>query len=371
MNLNVFIAHSNKFMQYTIWFAAFLRNRGLNPITMELTPNYGKPWSPPEKYNYLQNICETALIIATPDEEQDGKPIPRFDVTYEIGNLVATKKIIFLKEKTTNLPTGLNPVYVPFDLENPQECLGLLEKELESIFGNNIKKDKSFIDPAPKYKKDPVYNIEGKGFAPENPIEIQKEVKKIFLTKSKTEQQQIFKDIFNLLDEKDDEKRWVASMFIEEIIEYDSNLVSLNILLKMAEDKFFSVRSAAAVCFYALAEICPGKVPLDILYKLASINEDWYVNTPAIATFQTLSHIMPRAFDLLFDMATSYDNDEVESNMPKLIKVIENDPDLIDSDKILVMKRHKNPLVKRYISIIEEIKSKKIPKIRRYKYYPF
>ena len=48
------------------------------------------------------------------------------------------------------------------------------------------------------------------------------------------------------------------------------------------------------------------------LLRLASVNEDWYVFTSAIATLQTLSHHMPRALDMLIEMASSDDVEEAE-----------------------------------------------------------
>jgi hypothetical protein len=105
---------------------------------MELTPNEGRLWSPAEKENYLLSLCETAIVVATPDEIQDGSPIPRLDVSFEIGRLRETKKTIILKEKSVKLPTSLEPICIYFNLQKPQECLENLDKELESIFGRNI-----------------------------------------------------------------------------------------------------------------------------------------------------------------------------------------------------------------------------------------
>jgi len=371
MNLNIFIAHSNKFMQHTSWFADYLRSRGLNPIVMEFTPNYGRSWSVPEKYRYLTSLCDTALIIATPDETQDGIPIPRYDVTYEIGNLSSEKNVIFLKERTTKLPTGLSPVYVPFELENPQYCLDQLDRELVSIFGDSIDTIERFSKPPPKIRKEPVYSIEGKGLAPENPIKIQREIKTIFLTKSKREQKDIVQDIITLLDEPDEDKRWISGLLIQEILEYDSSLIPIEVIIKMSKDSFFSVRMSAAVSLYALANISPGKVPLDIVKKLTSTHEDWYVFTPAIATLQTLSHIMPRALDFLFDMASSDDSDEAEWALPKLLEVVQNDPEILSGDQLHILLKHHNRMVQEYGEKIKNVIKEKGIKTHIIRYSPF
>jgi len=159
MNLNIFVAHSNKFIDLTIWFSEFLKTRNLNPIIMELTPNAGRLWSPAEKENYLLSLCETALVIATPDEIQDGFPIPRLDVSFEIGRLRETKRTIILKEKSVKLPTSLEPICVHFDLKRPQECLKNLDRELESIFGRNVSTHALFDKEPPRHRTAPISEV--------------------------------------------------------------------------------------------------------------------------------------------------------------------------------------------------------------------
>jgi hypothetical protein len=153
MNLNIFVAHSNKFIALAIWFSEFLKTRNLEPIIMELIPNAGRLWSPAEKENHLLSLCETALVIATPDEIQDGRPVPRLDVSFEIGRLRESKKTIILKEKSVKLPTSLEPICVYFSLERPQECLENLDRELESIFGKNVNTQTLFDKEPPKIEQ--------------------------------------------------------------------------------------------------------------------------------------------------------------------------------------------------------------------------
>jgi hypothetical protein len=358
-------------MELTYWFADFLRSRHLNPIIVELMPNYGRSWSVPEKINHFLDLYEMALVIATPDELQNGTPVPRLDVSYEIGKLSATKKVIFLKEETTKLPTGLSPVFIPYSLRRPQDCLDRLDKELISIFGDAVKIDKPFSKPAPTHKREPVFTLEGKELAPENPLKIQREVKSIFMTKSKQEQRSILEDIFRLLDEENDYKRWVAGILIEEIIEYDSNLIPRETIIKMSEDTFFSVRSAAAVCLYAFSTISPGRVPLDIVRKLAASGEDWYVFTPAIATLQTLSHIMPQALDMLIEMSSSDNLNEAEYVAPSLLKVIKNDPQITSKEKLKKLLNHKSKMVRECAKEMIELIENRFEAPRIIRYSPF
>ena len=146
MNRNIFVAHSNKFFHLTTYFADFLKSRGLNPVVMELMPNEGKLWSVAEKENYCMSICDSAILIATPDETQDEKPVPRVDVVAELG-LLKNKKTIVIKERTTVLPKSVDPIYTAFDLKDPSGCLDRLDIELESIFGiGGIKRNLSHPD---------------------------------------------------------------------------------------------------------------------------------------------------------------------------------------------------------------------------------
>jgi hypothetical protein len=143
MNRNVFVSHSNKFRALTDYFADFLKSRGLTPVVTERFPNEGKLWSPNEKVEYCMSICDSALLIATPDEIQDGKPVPRMDVSYELGRLKG-KKTVILKESTTVLPTSLNPIYTSFEIDDPSACLNQLDNELDSLFGSGVIKRTPF-----------------------------------------------------------------------------------------------------------------------------------------------------------------------------------------------------------------------------------
>lgn len=143
MNRNVFVSHSNKFRALTDYFADFLESRGLIPVVTERFPNEGKLWSPNEKVEYCMSICDSALLIATPDEIQDGKPVPRMDVSYELGRLKG-KKTVILRESTTVLPTSLNPIYTSFEIDDPSACLNQLDDELDSVFGPGVLKRTPF-----------------------------------------------------------------------------------------------------------------------------------------------------------------------------------------------------------------------------------
>ena len=85
---------------------------------------------------YIKN-CVAAIILYTPDDElKDGKFLPRQNVIHETGILQREMpdKIIYLKEKTVNLPTNITPkVYVSFEGENLTEAFIQIVRELKSF----------------------------------------------------------------------------------------------------------------------------------------------------------------------------------------------------------------------------------------------
>lgn len=354
MNRNIFIGHSNKFIEITKYFVEFLKSRSLNPIVAELLPNAGRLWSPAEKVKYCMKISDSAILIATPDETQDGNKIPRMDVIFELGRL-KDKKVIVLKERSTMLPKSLDPVYIPFDLDDPSGCLDRLDAELESIFGEGVINKIPFTAEPPSHRTRPAYTLEGKDLAPERPDLVQKEVRRIFLEKPKEEQLKIVEDIIGLFENENEDTRWVAGLMLEEILEYDSSLVPKEAIVKMSRDKFFSVRSSASVCLFTLANIASSRVPLDVVIKLASLDEDWYVFTPAIATLKTLAHKMPRALDTIFRMAQSNDEDEAEYGISVLLDIVRNDPNILDEKNLHPLEKSSSKYVRETVIEIKRV----------------
>jgi len=354
-NKNIFLCHSNKYIEHTKYFAEFLRSRGLNPIVAEFTPNYGRSWTIPEKVEYLLSFCDAVLWIGTPDERQDGDWVPRMDVSYELGRIEDRKRTIILKEETLKLPTGSSPVYTSFSLKKPQDCLQNLDTELESIFDKTILKKHSFNLQPPISGQKGVLEIDGQRLVPERPDLIQNKVQEIFIHKSKQEQAQIVSEIIGFLDSQVEDERWVAGLLLEEVIGFDSRLVPRDKILKMSRDKSFSVRSASAVCLFALANLSPGEVPLDVVVRLASPDEDWYVYTPAVNTLKTLAHRSPRALDFLIAMSLSDDEDWAQQGIFVLFDVVTNDPSIVDTSRIAPLKMHKDKVVRETAEKITQI----------------
>jgi hypothetical protein len=173
--------------------------------------------------------------------------------------------------------------------------------------------------------------------------------------KSKEQQRKIAEEITALLKNKNENKRWVAAVLLESMLLYDPSLVTDAAILLMSRDKSFSVRSSAAVCLFTLAQLAPSRVPLDVVIKRASSNEDWYVFIPALATLKTLAHKAPRAFDVIWKMAISDDQYEAEQGIDALIEVASNDPEIIDETELALLHKSSSTYVRKNLKRLKSI----------------
>lgn len=103
----------------------------------------------------------------------------------------------------------------------------------------------------------------------------------------------------DLLDSPNEQVRWNVGRVVELLIDWDPELISDDLLGRLAVDDFFSVRSSAAVAYYSLARSAPNRVPVEILGRLANYDEDWYVMTPATSALIRLARTRPVAMDVL------------------------------------------------------------------------
>jgi len=102
-----------------------------------------------------------------------------------------------------------------------------------------------------------------------------------------------------LREHSDDNARWNAGIVVEFLVEWSPLVVPNDLLVLMSEDTSFSVRSSAAVSYCQLALMSPQSVPLDVLARLASYDEDWYVQTPATSALLLLARARWAAPELL------------------------------------------------------------------------
>ncbi len=113
----------------------------------------------------------------------------------------------------------------------------------------------------------------------------------------------------DLLAGAEERVRWNVGRVVELLVDWDPQLVSDDLLLRLAADDFFSVRSSAAVAYYSLARSAPNRVPVQTLGRLASYDEDWYVMTPATSALIRLARTRPVAMDVLAGDLEAEDRD--------------------------------------------------------------
>lgn len=114
-------------------------------------------------------------------------------------------------------------------------------------------------------------------------------------------------ELEGLLRDEDEDVRWHAAIVVEFFVQWNPELVNGSLLKRMSSDESFSVRSSAAVSYYCLAGSSPDAVPVEVLGRLASHDEDWYVVTPAVRALVRLARTRRVAVEVLADGLLSAD----------------------------------------------------------------
>jgi hypothetical protein len=86
---------------------------------------------------------------------------------------------------------------------------------------------------------------------------------------------------------------------IEFFIQWDPLIVPSDLLLRLSNDSFASVRGCAAVSYYFRSISSPDTVPVEVLGRLAAHGEDWYVFTPAVNALVQLAKTRRAAVEAL------------------------------------------------------------------------
>lgn len=173
----------------------------------------------------------------------------------------------------------------------------------------------------------------------------------IFISRPK-ERELFLNEVFKQLKSDSEEIRWKMAYVIEELISWDPNLVPASIPEEMSLDESFSVRSSAAVCYYELAFASPASVPLHIVARLASVYENWYVCTPAMACLKRLARSRPLALDIILSRLRMSDEQARKFGAKAIFEMSTVDPWLLEHRKGLIKKylqQETNTSVKDYL----------------------
>jgi hypothetical protein len=166
------------------------------------------------------------------------------------------------------------------------------------------------------------------------------------MMQKKSVKEEFVKRVLEFMKSENDETRWKTSFLVEEILLWEPKLLPLEIIENMSRDKFFSVRSSAAVCYNHLAQLDPASVPLDILSKLATCDEDWYVATPATNALLKLARTRPVVIDIIARGLESKNQCEQEYAVAAIKQLAQKEWNLLPYDLLNNMKQSSNPIVK-------------------------
>lgn len=151
--------------------------------------------------------------------------------------------------------------------------------------------------------------------------------------------------VYENLKSEDEETRWRFAIVVEAMILWEPDLVPLSVIESMSKDPCFSVRSSASMCYYHLARLSPASVPLDVLRRLAAFDEDWYVNTPAVAALQRLARSRPIIVDIFAQDLSHKEKEAREYAASAIRTLVQTEPDLVASELLKLMSRSKDLLV--------------------------
>lgn len=128
----IFISHSNVFPLIYVHFVGVMQRAGYEPVVAEKTPNVGKSWHPGQKVETLMKQCGALVAVITPDDPRTR--MPRLNVVHEIGLAQGLPiPIVYLKAKEANLPSNMNPVYISFRVNHPEDADDELLSNLRSV----------------------------------------------------------------------------------------------------------------------------------------------------------------------------------------------------------------------------------------------
>jgi len=112
----------------------FIRGLGLNPIIVKNEPSSGG--SVDDVVEEYMGKCVCAIILATKDDEVEGRWQPRANVIHEIGlgQEKLNNRLIYLKEQSCEFPSNVSPkIWENFTQENMEDAFLKVVKELRAF----------------------------------------------------------------------------------------------------------------------------------------------------------------------------------------------------------------------------------------------
>jgi len=130
--VRAFISHGKKSVALNK-LAQFLHALGIEPLIVKEQPSLDKTVD--DKVNYYLSQADFVVILATGDDEFEGKLHPRQNVIHEIGLAQKTHggKIIYLLEEGAEFPSNIRPkVWESFKQRNMMDAFLGIVRELRA-----------------------------------------------------------------------------------------------------------------------------------------------------------------------------------------------------------------------------------------------
>ena len=146
---------------------------------------------------------------------------------------------------------------------------------------------------------------------------------------------ELFEILLDYQDFSDDDPRlWGALHTIECCVRLAPWLITHGMISRMANHRNFSVRSSAASICMDLAHSAPDRVPLDIVVKLSSHDEDWYVETPANSAIKAMARSFPAVLRLFFQRLRSISPDERAHAASAIYDIASEEPEILSVEEL-------------------------------------
>ncbi|MGD0643754.1 MAG: toll/interleukin-1 receptor domain-containing protein [Candidatus Bathyarchaeia archaeon] len=141
---------------------------------------------------------------------------------------------------------------------------------------------------------------------------------------------EIFDALVSYLESPDENQRWAAVQVIECSAQIAPELFDFKLLNLLGNHKDFSIRTIAALVCYDFAHFAPNLVPVNLIIKLSSFKEDWYVNSPAIGALKTLVRWRPTILRIFFMRLRSKEPYSRELSAEAICDISRKEPEVID-----------------------------------------
>jgi HEAT repeat protein len=132
----------------------------------------------------------------------------------------------------------------------------------------------------------------------------------------------------------DDDLLWGGLQTIESFAELAPWLFDHHVIAQLANHNNFSVRSTAASICLDMTQFAPELVPVDILFKLAAYDEDWYVMTPATESLVTIAKSRPAVLRAIFTRLSSQDAGVREHAARAIADIAREKPRILEQEEL-------------------------------------